>query len=192
MRGGLTENHLVAVLLGSNEFNQGLTDQAFVQKLYEIVLDRVLDAEGNEDHMIGLNHGVTRQALAESFLQSREYAENVVDQEFESLLGRNASISGQAEWVQYLEKPSVEASVVVEKVLGSSEGVNRLRTMNLLGTPNPSNDQVPISLLIEVFPYEKEPNPWDKYRIPGGELPPRDNDDSIRIRPYPNHPFVPG
>ncbi len=139
MKNGLTENKLVASILGSQEFNLGLTDQAYVQKLYETVLGRDSDAEGNSDHLNGLKLGVTRQNIAEGFLQSREHNENVVDHVFETILGRTASDSEQAVWVRHLEKPSVDELDVTAQIAGSPEGVSQSRTLTL-GKPESKDE----------------------------------------------------
>ena len=143
LRNGLTEKQLVAAIVASPEFQKNASDSEFVQNLYQTILGRTGDEGGIKDHLAALKQGVTRQALADSFLESQEHAEKVVDQIFETILGRAASVSGKEIWARYLEDSAKDDLDIVPIIGGSLEGVSHSRSYSFQDNVEQTNDLIP-------------------------------------------------
>lgn len=136
---GFREEILVARMLASPEKSGALTDTAFVDLLYQSVLDRAPDAVGQQANLHSLAAGTSRQALALAFLESREAATAVVDNLYVQLLGRTPGVAEKQGWISALARPDFSYADAVTRFTASPEGSARLEAVSPLVAANQPN-----------------------------------------------------
>lgn len=136
---GVSEEHLVAGMLASAEKSGGLTDTAFVDLLYQSILDRAPDSGGHQANLRALAAGTSRQSLALAFLESREAATTVVDNLYTQLLGRTPAVAEKQGWISTLARPDFSYADAVTRFTASPEGSARLATVSPLVGVNQTN-----------------------------------------------------
>ncbi len=125
LQSGGSEEQVLASVLGSPEFNShsqsqngsGTMDQQFVQNLYQVLLVRT-PSQGEVSFQTTLLQSQTRTQVALSFLQSQEFRDNVVTQDFSQLLNRAPS---QDDFNYFNGNPSLTLRVIREGFLTSPE-----------------------------------------------------------------------
>lgn len=94
--------------------------ETLVQALYQDILGRVPDAAGRALFVGQLQAGATRQSVAISLLNSREYLGHVVDGLYQDYLNRAADAAGRQYWVDRLVG-GLSQDAVAAGLLGSAE-----------------------------------------------------------------------
>jgi hypothetical protein len=120
---GGTLEQLAAQLVGSNEYFQlhGSNIETFIDGLYEDGLDRqptTLELVSAEQALAG---GKTRTQLALSIFTTPEALSNLVQADFQSLLGRRADPTALASFVNVLQHGGTD-QLVLAQILGGTEG----------------------------------------------------------------------
>jgi hypothetical protein len=104
------------LLLGPNlaAIQQGLlaTDSAFIDGLYQNLLNRPAEVEGLSRWILSLLAGFSRQQVATAFWQSAEHRTIEVDQFYATFLGRAADAGGRALWVATFLARASETDVI--------------------------------------------------------------------------------
>jgi hypothetical protein len=119
---GAGEADVIEGFLTSAEFQAAhTTDTSFVNALYSLVLGRPADAAGLTAWVQALQSGVSRQALAQSFLSCEEADRRVVDEYYRLFLNRPPDPAGEQFWTDSLLRGSATFESVGEAFLGSDE-----------------------------------------------------------------------
>ena len=119
---GASELDVMCGLLTSAEYQASHnTDLDFVIGLYGDVLGRAADASGQAAGLQALASGVSRAALARSFLTSAEADRLVLDTYYSNFLGRSGDAAGEQFWVSQLQSGRVSFESVAELFLASDE-----------------------------------------------------------------------
>jgi hypothetical protein len=84
----------------------------FVTNLYRTVLNRDPDTAGLNSWVAGLHAGLTRQQVAQGFLESPEHRGIQVDGYYTTYLHRQADPGGRAAWVNALTHGTDEGTVI--------------------------------------------------------------------------------
>ncbi len=92
----------------------------YLTGLYADVLGRAPDAAGLSAWQLAASAGLSRTALAEAFLHSREADQAQVKLDYENYLGRTGDAAGVAAWVGALESGQ-SLDQVAEAILASDE-----------------------------------------------------------------------
>jgi hypothetical protein len=96
---------LQLALINSAEYQAAhASDLSYVDALYNDVLRRAPDAAGETYWVTQLQNGVSRDQVARSFFNNQEYANLVIQADFNLVLGRNAEPSGVQFWTQNLRQ----------------------------------------------------------------------------------------
>jgi hypothetical protein len=93
---------------------------AYVESLYRAVLGRTGEGEGVAFWAAGLTSGMTRQGVAEDFINSREHRQDEVNAYYEDFLHRAPDPAGSSFWVNALIS-GVSEETVAELFLDSPE-----------------------------------------------------------------------
>ncbi|MCI0461666.1 MAG: DUF4214 domain-containing protein [Gemmataceae bacterium] len=122
LRTGLTEQQLLALILGSPEFDhqQGGTDATWLTGVYRVVLRRTPDTAGLAFWSQALQAGAPRAAIAHLILLSAEGQATVVQDIYQALLRRRADAAGAEFWTTRLQQGETPAAVVAA-LAGSAE-----------------------------------------------------------------------
>ncbi|HEV3344735.1 MAG TPA: DUF4214 domain-containing protein [Pirellulales bacterium] len=122
MQEGLSDELLDAFFIGSQEYYQhsGGTDKAWVDAMYENLLGRAADPQGEAAWTQVLAAGISRFQVAYGFTASREHEGQVVETDYTSYLGRQASSAELAIWVNFFEL-GVSNENVIAGFVGSDE-----------------------------------------------------------------------
>ena len=136
---GASEERLVAAMLASTEKAGTLTDEAFVDLLYQSVFGRSADQGGRYSHSKALESGTSRQSLALAFLESPEASATVVDRLYSQLLGRTPGFSERIGWIKALGRPVFSYADAVAGFVSSPEGSSRLAVPSPLVATNATN-----------------------------------------------------
>ena len=121
LQSGLSETQAAVAFLTSSEYqtaHAGTDD--FVADLYRAVLGRQADAQGQAGWIQAVNSGVSRAAIAKSFLNSDEFFQTQVEQDYNLFLGRKPDAAGLAWWLNVLEGGSSPADIA-SAILASDE-----------------------------------------------------------------------
>jgi hypothetical protein len=107
-------------------------NQKYVTQVYQDLLGRTPDSQGLAYWVTGLDHGMSRAALATALTHSPEYyAANVVTPAYQQFLNRQPDNAGLAFWVQQLQNGLPDAQLEAF-LIGSPEfyaqsgGTNKL------------------------------------------------------------------
>ncbi|HVA45761.1 MAG TPA: DUF4214 domain-containing protein [Pirellulales bacterium] len=105
LQAGMTDEQLEAQFIGSSEYYQhsGGTDKAWVDHMYFDLLGRTPDLRGETYWVAALAGGASRSSVALGFAASAEREGNIVQQDYETFLGRPASASEVNGWVMGFE-----------------------------------------------------------------------------------------
>lgn len=125
MQAGLTEEQLDAAFIGSPEYvrDHGGNAAAWVTGMYQNLLDRSPDAQGLQYWTARLQAGESHDAVALGFAASPEREARVVNDEYRALLGRPASQTETATWVNQLVS-GVRRDALVAALIGSAAYFN--------------------------------------------------------------------
>jgi hypothetical protein len=120
---GASETLVQTGFLTSAEYTQTHeSNSAFVEGLYQDVLDRPEDAGGAALWITALNNNeVTRAFAATNFLTSAEEDRRIVDSFYEGFLGREPDPAGQELWVDALQTGTMTQDQIAEQFLASDE-----------------------------------------------------------------------
>jgi hypothetical protein len=114
LQGGLTDEQMQAGFIASPEFfkNAGGTDKLWIDALYQALLDRQPDANG-ENYWIGQLQGhQTRTEVANDFTGSPEGLGDRVQQTYQRYLGRKAGQSEVDFWVSQYDQGKTNEDIV--------------------------------------------------------------------------------
>lgn len=123
MQQGASIRQVEAVILASNEYYQtqgGGTNQGFLQALYEDVLGRPIDPQGDATFSLMLAQGTPRIVVVNMVLYSQESNVDTVMGYYEQYLGRPADQQGLAFWVSLLDQGQ-PVEQILAGILGSEE-----------------------------------------------------------------------
>ena len=126
LNAGGTVEQVASGLVGSPEYFQhqgGGANDGFLTALYQDVLDRAIDPNGQAFYSNELNQGTSRQAVASSVLTSMEGYQVAVEAYYMKYLGRAADSAGLNHFVQELETGATDQEVIAS-IVGSSEYQN--------------------------------------------------------------------
>jgi D-alanyl-D-alanine carboxypeptidase/Domain of unknown function (DUF4214) len=124
---GRTLEAVAAGFYGSDEYHDlvGRTDGAFVDSLYERLLERSPDPGGRAEWLDQLQRGVTRTQVADAFHGSVESRRQRVDALYLELLGRAPDAAGRTFWVDRL---TALGDVALASHLAASDELHRRAT----------------------------------------------------------------
>jgi hypothetical protein len=125
MLAGMSEEAVMAGFLGSSEYQQfKLSSKSFVDALYQDVLSRPAEAQGESNWMTSLTHSTyTRLQVFEGFINSRELHLKLIDSFFSDFLNGAPDTAGLM-WVDKLDHGLVNQQFVAEAILSSQEFIN--------------------------------------------------------------------
>jgi hypothetical protein len=114
MFGGLTDEQLEAVFIGSSEYYQhsGGTDKGWVDAMYQNLLGRKPDSQGEEFWVGRLSQGVSRSSVALGFAASTEREKQHVQADYLRFLGRSAGQSEVDYWVGQFGKGVTNEDII--------------------------------------------------------------------------------
>ncbi|HET6879509.1 MAG TPA: TIGR03118 family protein, partial [Pirellulales bacterium] len=114
MQQGLTDQQLAAAFVASPEFyaNAGGTNTAFVDALYQALLNRPADSQGEAYWVAQLNGGASRQSVALLFATSSEQVTNQVLDDYFNVLGRSPSPAEVAFWTNAIQSGATNEQVL--------------------------------------------------------------------------------
>jgi hypothetical protein len=114
LRGGATDETVIAALIGSGEYFQkkGGTNSAFLAAAYQDILGRPVDSTGMAAFLPQLNAGVSTTTIAMDLLSSGEYRNRLVDQLYVKYLGRHADPTGLGIFTAQLAAGGTDESVI--------------------------------------------------------------------------------
>jgi uncharacterized delta-60 repeat protein len=126
LRGALTDEGLLALLAGSEEYyrRHGGTDVGWVDALYRDVLARPRGA-GENGLLAALRQGASRSQVAAAVLASVEYRQGVIRGLYNQYLRRGAAPGEVDFWTQVLGQPGNSNEKVASALLGSAEYFQR-------------------------------------------------------------------
>jgi len=121
LAGGMTIEHVQAVMLGSAEYFQraGNSTIAFLQALYRSVLNRPLDPAGQAGWTNALAQE-DRATVAAQLLASREAQQDLIQAGYMTYLHRPADTAGLAAWLSRLQQ-GMSDQTLTANLLGSNE-----------------------------------------------------------------------
>ncbi len=122
LNSGGTVEALAANLIGSPEYFQkaGGTNDAFLTALYQDVLSRAIDSQGQAFYTSELNAGTSREAVAFSVVTGQEAYQDAVDGYYLEFLNRPADPEGLDYFVKQLEG-GISDQEVIASLLSSLE-----------------------------------------------------------------------
>lgn len=95
---GLPIDQVIAGFLSSNEFAQGLSNQEFVQAVFQEILGRQPDGDGLSRSVAALDGGLSRADFVKNLLHSPESTSNLVKGIYGDVLGRAPSAAEIQSW----------------------------------------------------------------------------------------------
>ena len=142
---GQTLEQVAAVMVASPEYyqNQGGTDSAFLDAIYQDALDRQIDAGGAASFGQGLAGGSTRLQVAEAIFGSAELQHDIVQHDYQYFLHRVADGAGLANWTQALQH-GMRDEQIAAAIVGSTEYAQTVQSAggSLQQTLLPNDGQV--------------------------------------------------
>jgi hypothetical protein len=124
LRAGGTLEQMAAQFTSSQEFYvlQGGTNQDFITGLYGYMLGRYNTSAGEiASWETLLDAGISRFAVAATFVTSQEYRANLVHSDYTTFLLRPADPGGLTAWVNALNAGATDQQVLAQ-IFGSAEG----------------------------------------------------------------------
>jgi hypothetical protein len=119
---GADESDVVEGFLTSAEYTlMHAGDTAFVEALYQDVLLRTSDANGEQWWRNGLAAGANRADIVQGFLRSTEAVTQVVDSMYATFLHRQGDAAGKCYWVRQLQSGGDKLGQVAQCFLASDE-----------------------------------------------------------------------
>ena len=118
---GMTLEQVKAVILGSPEYFQkhGNDNTAWVQAVYEAVLNRPIDPAGQSGWTNALTY-LDRTTVAALILTSPESQQDLIQSAYQQYLRRPADSSGLAGWLANLQHGMTDQTLAAD-ILGSDE-----------------------------------------------------------------------
>lgn len=127
VKNGATSEEILAGFLSSEEYiGLGVSDETFVDSLYQKILGRAADEKGKAAHLGTLQNGGSRYDVALVFLTSRENDTVEVEALYLNILGRTPSDAEVHSWVNQLARPDTDQQDLVGAFLSSPEGAKRI------------------------------------------------------------------
>jgi hypothetical protein len=128
MQHGLTDEALEAGFIGSDEFynRAGGTDRLWVDAMYEVLLGRLPDSEGESFWVGQLEQGMSRASVANGFTASPEREAQRITADYVQFLGRVPSQEEIDFWVNEFES-GVTNEDVITGFVGSDEYYRRVQ-----------------------------------------------------------------
>ncbi len=126
LQGGGTDEQMIALIAGSPEYftTRAKGDaNAYVQSIFQDLLSRPLDANGQAFFSKSLSNGATRDQIATAILTSLEYRKNLVAADYQTVLRRGPDF-GAVDWVVLLLQGSTDETITAG-IFASSEYYNR-------------------------------------------------------------------
>ena len=141
----LTEEESAETLSGANN-----TSADFIERLYNVALDRPSEEAGKQDWLNRLNEGSTGSDLAKGFLYSQEFLNKGTSNDqfltvlYKTFFDRDPDEAGKAGWMKALNE-GTSRQQIVDGFIGSQEYSNLCATYGInAGTGvNPSIDVKP-------------------------------------------------
>jgi predicted outer membrane repeat protein len=121
---GGTLEQVAAIMVGSDEYadlHGGNNSTAFLDAVYEDVLNRAPDAPGLTGFSGALAAGMSRTQTASLFFSSPEYFNNLVQYDYQTVLGRTADPAGLNGFVAGLQSGGLTDQTALAFILGSTE-----------------------------------------------------------------------
>lgn len=135
VKNGATPEEILAGFLSSKEYiGRDVSDEGYVDFLYQQILERSADEQGKAAHLNALKNGASRFDVALGFLTSRENDSVEVQSFYREILGRSGSASEVKAWTDLLARPDVDQQDVLVNFLSSTEGAERLGSGIVFGT----------------------------------------------------------
>jgi hypothetical protein len=104
LRSGASRQSVMAGFLDSKEYLAKYpTSETYVDSLYRRLLDRAPDSAGYASWVSQLDKGVSRRTVAEGFLNSEEFANNIVREQYRRFLRREPDPGGLQYWTTRVE-----------------------------------------------------------------------------------------
>jgi sugar lactone lactonase YvrE len=124
--GGVSEEQAAGGFLTSAEYQQShASPTAYLFGLYADVLGRAPDPDGLASWQAAAQSGLSREALADGFLQSPEKQVQFVDRDYADFLGRAGDQAGVAAWMTALQGRRLSPDQVAQAFLASVEFYDR-------------------------------------------------------------------
>ncbi len=122
MQVGLSDTQVLAAILSSQEFftDAGGTAQAWLGALYQALLGRAPDFTGERSFLLGLDLGISEDAIAQIIANSPEREAHLVQGYYQQYLGRTAAAPEVAGWVTAYQL-GVSNDQIVADFLSSTE-----------------------------------------------------------------------
>jgi hypothetical protein len=113
---GTTDEQVMALFLASPEYYQrtGGTNEAWVNSLYKVVLDRNADAAGEAAWLRALAAGQSRDTVAYGFTASPEHEQSLIQADYQLYLGRSGSASEVSSWLSNIEQGMTQEEMAAE------------------------------------------------------------------------------
>jgi hypothetical protein len=114
MRNGVTDQQLEASLIASPEYGQhaGGTDRGWVDALYQDLLGRQPDAQGELFWMQELARGTSRYSVAYGFAASQERQRQHIAADYQKFLGRSAGGSEIDYWLAQFNQGAANEDII--------------------------------------------------------------------------------
>lgn len=150
---GTSQTTIAETFLSGKEYQNHVND-SFVEGLYNSLLDRDADSEGEAAWLNALANGTSRADVVAAFAEGTE-AQKVnlsnseyVDALYDSALGRTAEAEGLTNWVAQLSA-GVSRGDIADQIFGSTEAAHHANAefvdslyTNALGRPDTDTDAV--------------------------------------------------
>jgi hypothetical protein len=126
LQAGLSDAAFEADLIGSAEFyaRSGGTDQAWVDALYQNVLGRPADQQGQNYWISQIQSGVSRTAVAYGFLTSAEHEAQVITDDYQHYLNRSPNAAEINYWLGQFQGGATNEDLIAG-FLSSAEYIAR-------------------------------------------------------------------
>jgi hypothetical protein len=123
MQKGLTDEHLEAAFIGSNEFikNHGGLGSGWITAMYQSLLGRTPSQAEINQWLQALANGVSTTSIAYQFAASAERESQRVTADYQQYLGRAPTAAEVAGWVNRFESGTATNEDVVAGFVGSVE-----------------------------------------------------------------------
>jgi hypothetical protein len=123
MRAGLSDEHLEAALLASNEYiqNHGGPGAGWVTAMYQNLLGRTPSPAEVGSWLQALTNGISTAAVAYGLAASAEREGQRVTADYQQYLDRAPNAAEVAAWVSDFERGAVTNEQVVAGFVGSAE-----------------------------------------------------------------------
>lgn len=149
MQQGMTDEQMAAQFIATPEFfnHCGGTNQGWVDGMYFDLLGRSPDAQGEANWVAALNAGMPRWLAAFGFASSAEREAIVVQNDYQSFLGREASAGEVDGWVNRFSSGMTNENIIAGFV-ASQEFMNEAQS-GLIGSQGLGNSG-PVTVNINI------------------------------------------